>query len=363
VGHRYSHEYVNCTTVDKQQVAWIAEQRGIDGICTFSSDVAMPTVGYVCDQLGLSGPTEVVAETMSSKHLFRAFLQENGLPCPRFAAGRDFEATWPDIRDLEYPVVLKPTDSSGSRGVVRLNEPAAELARALFDAARRYSRSSTVCVEEFIPGIEVGGDAVLYDGKIACIAITEKHRRGFLVTGHSLPGNITPEQKSMVVEQLERCCSALGYRVGPLNFDVMVSDHSATIIEMSARNGGNGIPDIIQRASGVDLERVTIELALGHGLRGVENSHRGQAGSLVFGSPKPGLLEALASPEEVRRAEPRVFDMHVSKAIGEPVEAFTHGGAALGVVLFDISSPADYHRIVTSVEKALALQIREDSSA
>ena len=272
VGHKFSHQYLNCSTVERETLALEAEKLGIDGICTFSSDVAVPSVGYVCDRLGLPG----VSLRRSTVHVYQASLS-GGSEAGRAASSGLFGSALArtDLesleRELHFPVVFKPVDSSGSRGVRLLHHASPDDVASAFAFAQSFSSSGTVCVEEFVGGTEFGGDGILLDGELAFLAITEKHLDGFVVTGHSLPSTLAREDQDRVRKALEDCCRAVGYARGPLNFDVKVGPERVVVLEMSARNGGNGIPAVIKRATGVDVEEATIRLALGEAWRPPDN--------------------------------------------------------------------------------------------
>lgn len=358
VGHQFGHQYVNCSTIDKEGVLRAARDLRIDGICTFGSDVAVPTVAYVCEKLRLPGSSRFVAETMATKHRFRRFLLEAGLDCPAFVSGDSVESLADGLQHLRPPIVVKPVDASGSRGISRLDRIDLPACRAAVLKAQGYSRSKTVCVEEFVAGTEVGGDAILLDGHVAFIAITHKHLCGFVVTGHSLPTNISASDQVRVVQQIEAVCGAIGYRTGPLNFDAIVSPDTVTLLEMSARNGGNGIPAVIERATGVDVERATIQCALGTtpALPDRAEVARG-AGSFVFGSLTGGTLAHLCTPAELRARVSEVFEVHHARKVGDQVEPFEHNGNLIGYALFDCRDAADYERITGEISGALGIVV------
>jgi biotin carboxylase len=358
VGHPFGHQYINLSTVDQEGVLQAARDLGIDGICTFSSDVAIPTVAHVCEKLGLPGASPAVAVTMATKHRFRAFLKSAQLTCPKFMSGDRLEAIAENLHGFKPPVIFKPVDTSGSRGITRIDRFDPESVANAFFKAQGYSRSKTVCVEKFVVGIEVGGDAILVNGSVAFIAITHKHLNGFVVTGHSLPSNISASDQARVIEHIEAICTALGYRSGPLNFDAIVSADSVTMLEMSARNGGNGIPSVIERATGVDVEAAAIQFALGEIPDFPDQTDiKGGAGSFVFGSRNGGRIERMLPPEEMQRHVPEVFEMNYSRQLGERVESFEHNGNLIGFALFDCRDATDYERITENISDSLDLVI------
>lgn len=361
VGHAFAHQTVNVSTVDKDGVLRAARDLRIDGICTFSSDVAIPTVAYVCEHLGLPGARPQAADTMATKSLFRRFLKKNGFQCPDFVSGDSLQDVAVCLDNLCPPLVVKPVDASGSRGVTRLDTLEYGEFQKAFQKAQGFSRSHTVCVETFVEGTEVGGDAILVEGRVGFIAITHKHMAGFVVTGHSLPTNIPPDAQARLIAHIEELCSALDYRSGPLNFDAIVSTDKVTMLEMSARNGGNGIPAVIERATDVDVEKATIYLALGEKppLPLTAMIKRG-AGSFVFGSPAAGLLESVCPADELQRTIPELFYVFMTKKIGDRIEAFEHNGNLIGFALFDCADAKDYERITERISHALNLTVRAE---
>jgi biotin carboxylase len=321
--------------------------------------VAAPTVAYVSEQLGLPGPSMVAAETMASKHRFREFQKNARISCPEFLSGDKFAPIASQIHHLRPPILLKPVDNSGSRGVARVDRVDFESCKAAFLKAQDFSRSRTVCVEEFMPGIEVGGDAILINGHIAFIAITHKYLRDFVVTGHSLPTNISKQDQVRVMSQLEDICKALSYSSGPLNFDAIVAEKNVTILEMSARNGGNGIPAVIARATGVDVEQAAILLALGEDPKLPEFSEiKNYTGSIVFGSPKQGVLEHITSPDVLMREVPEIFDVFYAKKHGDHIEPFEHNGNFIGLALFDCNTDLDYECLSGRISSILNIIIK-----
>jgi biotin carboxylase len=255
--------------------------------------------------------------------------------------------------------VFKPVDSSGSRGVQVLDHAHANDVASAFALAKSFSSSGTVCVEEFVGGTEFGGDGILLDGELVFAAITEKHLDGFVVIGHCFPSALPREDQDRVRGALAECCRAIGYSRGPLNFDVKLAPEGVVVLEMSARNGGNGIPAVIKRATGVDVEEATIRLALGEAWRPPEADGRLQrrAGSLVFGSRTGGTLRHVGSFAEVRQSVPELAELNLAVPMGSPVMPFAHNGNLIGYAVFDCDPPASYADVAARIKGALDLHV------
>jgi biotin carboxylase len=361
-GHGYAHHSLNFSTTEREALADQADALAIDGVCTFSSDIAVPSVGYICDRLGLPGVSLATAERMSAKHRFRETQLHAGLPHPAFMVAHEpGELEGLDDR-LRFPLMFKPVDASGSRGVRLVPGASAEAIASAFSYAQAYSSAGGVCIEEFVPGREVGGDAILFGGKIAFVAITEKHFEGFVVTGHNFPAMLLDEDRRRIGAAIAECASAVGYTEGPLNFDVKVSPEYVVVLEMSARNGGNGIPAIIYRATGVDVEKAAIQLALGEAVAvppsvDADLLVRRGAASRIFGSSLGGTLRHINSLEQARALVPELFDLNVAVPVGGRVGPFEHNGNLVGCALFDCEDRDRYADIAARIEAALDMRI------
>ncbi|MBI4774584.1 MAG: ATP-grasp domain-containing protein [Deltaproteobacteria bacterium] len=359
-GHGISHQRIHCSTLDKGCVLEAARAFEIDGICTFSSDVATPTVAYVCDELILVGSSLESTEAMVSKDRFRSFQKRHGLNHPAFVVGERFRDVASEVGALGYPVVFKPCDSSGSRGIASFETFCFEKMMIAFDLSRSFSRSGRVVIEERLDGVEVGGDGFWVGGEAAFLCITHKRLEGFAPKGHCLPTGIDEANQERVREALTRCCAALSYTDGPLNFDVMVSPERVTIIEMSPRTGGNGIPALIRRATGVDVEEATILRALGKEVVFPEPSKALRScGSYIIGSRTAGVLAGLPSFKEIQAVVPGLYESFFTARPGEIVPKFEHGGHMLGWLLFDCDSPQAYETMARTLDVRLKLDISE----
>jgi len=359
-GHKISHQRIHCSTLDRECVLEAARVFGIDGICTFSSDVATTTVAYVCGRLNLAGAPLDSTETMVAKDRFRAFQKRHGLNHPAFVVGEEFPELVSKVKALEYPVMFKPCDSSGSRGITRFDAFCFEKMVTAFDQSRGFSRSGRVLIEECVDGVEVGGDGFLVDGAVAFLSITHKRLDGFVPKGHCLPPSIDETDQERVRETLGRCCRALSYTDGPFNFDVIVSPESVTVIEMGPRTGGNGIPALIRRATGMDLEEACILRALGREVTFPEppKSLR-SCGSYIIGSKAAGVLPRVPSHEEIQEFVPGLYESFFTVRPGEMAPKFEHGGHMLGWLLFDCDSPQAYEKTARALDERLKLEVSE----
>jgi biotin carboxylase len=356
-GHRYSHACVEVSTTDVDGVLRAARSRAPDGIVTFASDVATSTVAHVAEALGLPGCSPAAIRVLSNKGLLRSLQHARGLAAPRFAMGTDTGELRKAREAMAGPTMVKPVDSSGSRGVTLVAQEDERAFDEAVEHARSFSRTEQVCVEEFLPGEEVGGDAVIVDGAVAYLQCTHKWRRGFLVAGHSLPPNVTAQQQQAVGRAVGDLCHAAGYHAGVINFDVMVDGGQATVIEMSPRTGGNGIPALLAAVTGVDTVRAAIAFALGEAPRVAGSEARfARAGSVVLGVRTTGSVEQPRSEEQVRATLPELIEYVCEVPASGHASAWEHGGASLGYCVFGCPAAVSYQDMARRARMAIGIE-------
>lgn len=335
-GHRHADMYVDCDTRDTAGVLRAARRAGINGIVSFRSDTALATWAQVAATLGLPGPLPETVATLADKARFRTFQAANGLLHPPWAAGQSPGEVAGRWGARAGPVVIKPVDCCGSKAVVRL---AGVDSSGFAEAIRRAiaaSGSRMALVEAAVAGREFGGDAFLRDGRMVFLAISEKRLDGVLVTGHRMPATLVDPGRACIMAALTRTCAEAGYRTGALNFDLMFDGREVTILELSPRNGGNGLSRLIRRVHAFDVETAMIAAALGATFAcTVGNRMARGAGVVTFGMARRGPLPRLPTGADLRSVAPQVWAVEPLRAAGEMAEAFAHSGEAVLRVYYD----------------------------
>lgn len=357
-GHKISGNSLNISTLAADEVLAAAKRLKIDGIATFASDVATNTVAKVASELGLPGPSVSSVRQLASKSHFRTLQHEHGIPAPKFAITNG-KLDLARLAEMTAPVICKPTDSSGSRGVTRVDDLSREQVEKAVRIARAFSRSGEVCVEEFVEGVEFGGDAFLRAGSFANLTITKKHREAFTVSGHELPSGLDAETSDNIASVVLRCCHAAGYTDGPLNFDVMLNGDNVVVLEMSPRTGGNGIPTLISTATEFDTLAATCEYALGRDPM-TQSRPPTAAGSMVFGASSSGVIRHIATGATIEMV-PGVVESVICHSRDDRVGAFDHGGNALGYAVFELAAGLSYEDMTARLRAALSLELESTS--
>lgn len=360
IGHQFSQQSVNCSTVDLLGVLQLAKQLDIDGIVTFASDIATNTVAFVAAQLGLQACPLEIAETLSNKAHFRVFQHQHLLERPWFFIAQtlsDLEHHYPR---LLAPLIFKPVDTSGSRGISKLDKLSLDDCHNAFALAQSFSRSHAVSVEEFIEGTDVSGDGFLIKGQLHAV-ISQKYTRGFIPVGHYFPSNTSAEDQQRIFSEIEKTCHALSYLNGPIDFDVKISSQRVVVIEMSPRLGGNGIPELIYCSTGIDLIAMNIHYALAIADSAPKSQEPAKhCASWVFGSETAGKLKHITPLEKLKNLFPALIECRYNYQIGDNIPAFEHSGNSLGFMLFNCSPECDYQAMSRQLQAALQLSIQPD---
>lgn len=365
IGHKISDASFDISTTDVDGVLRAAREASIDGLLTYGSDVAVPTVAAVTSELGLNGPPVHVATIMTDKGEFRAFQNRQGLPAPPYFTCDNEEQGLDGLHRLPRPLVVKPVDTSGSRGISLISPADGDArARAAISAALAYSRTGTACIEGLVEGTHASADVFMIGGAIVGGGTTRKYMKDFAVLGHEMPSHISPDWEERIKSEVERTCRLIGYSEGPLDIDVVFSGTRVVIIEISPRLGGNGIPELVEAATELELITTTIRYALGERQAAVTLRPRtGTYGSVILKSDKQGVLKDIASPESVRIRMPELIHLYYGVQPGDQISAFEHGGNSLGYGLFAIPRDATHPDMARRVAEAIDLQVIPSKSS
>lgn len=268
-GHQFSHEYHNVSTTDKEAVLELAKNLRVDGVVAYASDPAAPTAAYVCEKLGLPTSPYRSVEILSKKHLFRQYLTEHGFNVPKARSYTSFEEAKAEIDGFQLPVMVKPVDSSGSKGINKLTDKSQ--LEVFVEDALSYSRDKIFLIEEFIEksGPQISGDAFSVDGKLVfhCLGnefYSSKVEKDFAPLGECWPTIMPGHVIKTLEEDLQRLITSLGMKSTAYNVEAIYGkDGKVYILELGARSGGSLIPQVTAYATGVDMVPYVIKAALG----------------------------------------------------------------------------------------------------
>lgn len=348
-GHKYSDEYYNVSTTDKEAVLKLASELKIDGILSYASDVSVPTAAYVAEKLGLpTNPYESVM-ILTHKHLFRQFLEKNQFHTPAGKAFQDKNSARQYVMQSEFPIVIKPVDASGSKGVSKVADQE-EFARA-YDEASSYSASKMVIIEKFInrSGYQIDGDGFICDGKIIFFGVMDQHknvsRNPYAPIGHSYPSVQDYKYQKKAFEQIQAIFDQLNMKFGAFNFEYLVGeDDQIHILEIGPRNGGNYIEDTIRYALGVDMIGASVSACVGDKfLDFFKVQWNRTASSYVIHALKTGRFKALYLHDGIKE---HIVYQKLFVAAGDRVNAFRNGGDCIGIMIIQFEDTAQMNHMM-----------------
>lgn len=262
-GEKIADYFYPISIREKDQILEECRRIGIDGIISIASDLAMETVNYVAEAMGLPCNSVEATKISTNKHWMRKAFEENGDPSPRSML---VDASTPfDSIDMEFPLIVKPTDRSGSRGVHKVYDR-----RKLRDAiirAREYSFEDKAVVEEFAEGEEYSIEYISFRGKHWFLTATQKMTTGapfFIETGHREPAPLDEATIERIKAVSEHALDTLHLENGAAHIELKIDGDKINIIEIGGRMGGDFIgSDLVELSTGYDFVKAVIEVALG----------------------------------------------------------------------------------------------------
>ena len=256
--------------IEKEEILSICQQVGINGICTIASDVAAPTVAYVAEKMGLVGNSYESAVRANNKYLMRESFSKYDVPCPKYMVATPDTLNTPTVldglREFQYPIIIKPSDRSGSLGVSKICAPA-EYYPAI-NHAMKVSFKHEAMIEEFIDGREISVEFISYQGNHYPLQITDKVTTGaphFVELEHHQPSSLSKDMYEKIYSITERALNALGITNGASHSEYKITQTGRiAIMEIGARMGGDFIgSDLVRLSTGYDFLKGVIEVALG----------------------------------------------------------------------------------------------------
>lgn len=338
IAHKYSDEYVNVSIVDKEAVLKVAQEKLIDGIMSFGVDPGVVSASYVQNQMGLPsfGPFESV-EILQNKDRFRAFLAENGFNVPKAKGFSSVDEALLDTFWFQYPVIVKPTDSAGSKGVTRVNR--VDQLKGALEYAMQHSISGHVIVEEFIEkqGCSSDTDCMSIDGKLVFVSFNAQRfdssaANPYTPAAYTWPSTFTAEQEDYLTKEIQRLISLLGLKTAVYNIETRIgTDGKPYIMELTPRGGGNRLCEMLRYATGVDLISAITRAVVGDSVGEVrQKPYQGHWAEVILHSNQSGRFDHLEISSELNAD---VIEEDLWVKTGEEVSVFCGANDAIGTLV------------------------------
>ena len=319
-------------TVDEDKVLEIAKKERIKGIVTAGTDVCMKTVGRVCDAMGLNGLSYEASKVAVDKTLMKSRYEEFGVRTARFRevffSDKDIPKT---VQELEFPLIFKSVDSSGSRGIIRVNSIDE------FDDAIAYVQENThkdyFLVEEFIEGEEFGAQAFAYDGNVSFILphgdYVYQGDTGVPV-GHYAPYQLSEEVIEDAKIQLRRAVKAMGLDNCAINADFILKNDKTYVLEIGGRCGATCLAELVSIYYGFDYYEKIIRTALDEDPDFSFKKPRTPNASHLLMSDRDGVIQSI---ENHNAPNENICEVKFDYQPGDEVHKFHVGPDRIGHII------------------------------
>ncbi len=364
--HKYSDKFCNVSVVDREAVLKTAIDERIDGIVSFACDPGVISAAYVAQKLNLpfQGPFESV-RILQDKGLFRKFLIDNGFNSPRAKRYTSIYDAKKDFDKYNYPVIVKPVDSAGSKGVTRVD--GVDDIELAIEKAVDKSRDKAFIIEDFLTfkGYHSSTDVFTVDGQIKFITFSDQlfdseADNPYTPSKIIWPSSMDDKDQHYLAVEIQRLMRLLDMRTGIYNIETCVGcDGKPYIMEISPRGGGCKIAELQKMAYGVDLIEAEIKNAVGLPIGEiVQSGCNGFWCEMVIhaGREEKGIFERLEIDSAIKDKYVKMVELSVSE--GSVVYPFTGADKALGDIFLRFDSRAELDDITNSCKEWLHVRTK-----
>lgn len=361
-GQYVADKFYLLSTTDKQAMLEVAKKENVDGVLAYASDPAAPTAAFVSEQLGLhTNPAESV-EILCNKDKFRKFLSEKCFNTPYAEGYSDPASALKNTDKFTLPVIVKPVDSSGSKGATVLHSW--DGLRVAVDFAFSFSRGKRIVIEEFIEKKHpylIGGDIFVWDGKVIMWGLMNCHRDAnvnpLVPVGKSYPPQLEKNDLQKVKDTLQDMVDKLHITFGAMNVELVIDKNDRVFpIDVGPRNGGNMIPDLLGYIFGVDVVEMTVKAAMGEIPDTDINEPVPYYATNNLHADRNGRFAGIKFSED---AEKYIIRKSIYKKLGDEVEYFDNASKALGIVFFKFDNAESMNRILGNINEHINIEYME----
>lgn len=368
IAHKYSDEYCDVSIIDKEKTLEAAKKLHIDGIVSFACDPGVTTAAYIAEKMGLpfQGSYEST-EILQDKGLFRDFLTKHGFNVPHAKRYTDKKAPFNDIDFFTWPVIVKPVDSAGSKGVTKVDSPD-KLADAIETAVEAHIMEPIFIIEDFLTfkGYHSSADPFTVDGELKFVSYSDQlfdkeadnpYTPAYIIWTTSM----AKEDQDYLTKETQRLLTLLGMKTGIYNIETCVgSDGKPYIMEVSPRGGGCKIAELQRLAYGVDLIENEVRKAVGMPLTEIKQTEcDGHWCEMVIHARpgQSGVLKGIKIDPEIEKKYVKVVDLSVKP--GDFVEPFTGANMSLGDMFLRFDSREELDDVMGKSKEWLTIQLEE----
>lgn len=357
IAHKYADEYCNVSIIDKEATLREAQRLQIDGIMSFACDPGVVTAAYIAEKMGLPFQCSYeAASILQDKGRFREFLMNHGFNCPHARRYTDRNKPYNDIEYFDWPVIVKPLDSAGSKGVTKV-EKIEDLGGAI-EVALDNSHNGGFIIEDFLTfsGYHSSADLFTVNGVLKFVSYSDQlfdkdadnpYTPAYIIW----PTTMGQEQQDYLTSEIQRVVTLLNMKTGIYNIETCVgSDGKPYIMEISPRGGGCKIAELQNVAYGVDLIENEVRKAVGMPLVDIKQTEcdGNWCEMVIHARPgQSGILKRVSIDPVIKNEY--VKDMDMTVVPGDHVKPFTGANMSLGDMFLRFDSRTELDEVMKKV--------------
>ena len=363
-GHKIANEYHNVSTTDKESVLSLAKKLEVDAVIAYASDPAVPTATYVSEVLGLHSCSNDAVTILANKDLFRNYLTQNGYNAPKADVFESFDHAKQSLSTFNLPVMVKPVDSSGSKGISKVTKKS-ELYHSYNDALQ-YTRCNKIIIEEFIEKKypQIHGDGFVLNSELVFTCLGDHYFNNenskFVPVSTMMPTQCHPTFLKKGLQDINKILKAVKFGTGPINIEIMVGKNNKVyIMEIGPRNGGNFVPQLVDFATGADMLSWALDSTLGNVKQDPEYFKSfhidGFYSHYIIHSNNDGIFDRVDMDDFL---EGRIIMKKIYKKSNDIIQAFTGSNCTIGVLILKYDSLEEMHTTVKEMPDHLNIVLR-----
>ena len=363
IAHKYSDEYCNVSIIDKEAVLKAAQELQIDGILSHAVDPGVTSAAYVAEEMGLPFQCSYEAACiLQDKSRFREFLTENGFNCPHARGYSNVEDALKDIDFFTWPVIVKPVDSAGSKGVTKVESPQ-DLSKAI-ETALSSSISQKIIIEDFLEkdGFSVGSESFVINGQLVYNGFYDQYFDNESINPYTPSAEVWPsimqvKYQKEVKSELQRLFSLLHITTGLFNVECRVCKNGKVyLMEVSPRAGGNRLAEMLNYAADVNLNAAETRKAVGLPVGDIhEPNYKGHFAILVLHSEKKGIFDGISINSDFRKNH--IIEEEIRVSQGDNVDFFTGANAAIGTLFLKFDTRKELAEALANQKEWLEIRV------
>lgn len=357
-GSKLADRFYKVDYMDREAILEIAKKEKVDGVIS-NSEPAMLNVAYLSEQLGLPGNSMESIEVLLSKHKFRDLQRKVGVYAPEHHVVSSLEELFRKAKGMQYPIIIKPTESSGTRGTTKLSSFDETNIRLAYETCREFSRNNKVTAEEYVEmqsltvndaDIFVLGDEIIWDG---WLWENRSAQAPMLPMTEVFPMALPEQKKKDIQDTVNKLIKESGVRHGEYNVETYEAPNGETfVIEINPRQAGNYIPQLIEEHTGVSLTKLLVSTAVDdmsyyEYLKTFERENNYITLQVVF-SEEEGIFDQLHISPEIEKYV-KWCEMSVKK--GDKVVRGCNAAEALAFVDMQFESYEEQHYFTDKIEE------------